>query len=31
MGLPIMFDGERPGIVRRAPRLGEHTKEVFGD
>jgi len=26
-----MLDGERPPISRRAPKLGEHTKEVFGD
>ena len=31
MGLPIMLDGERPLIGRRAPKLGEHTDEVFGD
>jgi crotonobetainyl-CoA:carnitine CoA-transferase CaiB-like acyl-CoA transferase len=31
MGLPIMLDGERPPISRRAPKLGEHTKEVLGD
>ena len=31
MGLPIMLDGERPPISRRAPTLGEHTDEVFGD
>ena len=31
IGLPIMLDGERPPISRRAPRLGEHTDEVFGD
>ena len=31
MGLPIMLDGERPAISRRAPKLGEHTDEVFGE
>ena len=31
IGLPIMLDGERPPISRRAPKLGEHTDEVFGD
>ena len=31
MGLPIMLDGERPPISRRAPKLGEHTREIFGD
>jgi formyl-CoA transferase len=29
MGLPIMLDGERPPISRRAPKLGEHTQEIF--
>jgi crotonobetainyl-CoA:carnitine CoA-transferase CaiB-like acyl-CoA transferase len=29
MGLPLSFDGERPGPGRAAPRLGEHTKEVL--
>jgi crotonobetainyl-CoA:carnitine CoA-transferase CaiB-like acyl-CoA transferase len=31
MGLPLMLDGARPPIPRRAPRLGEHTREVLGD
>jgi formyl-CoA transferase len=29
MGLPVMLDGVRPPISRRAPKLGEHTDEVF--
>ena len=31
MGLPIMLDGLRPPVSRRAPKLGEHTAEVFGE
>jgi len=31
MGLPLMLDGARPPIRRRAPHLGEHTREVLGD
>jgi crotonobetainyl-CoA:carnitine CoA-transferase CaiB-like acyl-CoA transferase len=31
IGLPVMLDGKRPPISRRAPKLGEHTGEVFGD
>jgi crotonobetainyl-CoA:carnitine CoA-transferase CaiB-like acyl-CoA transferase len=31
MGLPIMLDGERPPVSRRAPKLGEHTREVLDD
>jgi crotonobetainyl-CoA:carnitine CoA-transferase CaiB-like acyl-CoA transferase len=31
MGLPLMLDGARPPIRRRAPRLGEHTRELLGD
>ena len=31
MGLPILLDGVRPPISRRAPLLGEHTREVLGD
>jgi crotonobetainyl-CoA:carnitine CoA-transferase CaiB-like acyl-CoA transferase len=30
MGLPLSFDGERPPIRSRAPRLGEHTADVAG-
>jgi alpha-methylacyl-CoA racemase len=28
---PFMVDGERPGETRRAPRQGEHTREVLGE
>jgi len=31
IGLPVKLDGARPPIARRAPRLGEHTREVLGD
>src|SRR5579863_650053 len=31
MGLPLSFDGERPPMRRRAPRLGEHNREILGD
>jgi crotonobetainyl-CoA:carnitine CoA-transferase CaiB-like acyl-CoA transferase len=31
IGLPLKLDGERPPISRRAPRLGEHTREVLDD
>ena len=31
MGLPLMLDGARPPISRRAPRLGEHTREVLDE
>ncbi len=31
MGLPVMLDGVRPPVSRRAPQLGEHTEEVFGE
>jgi len=30
MGLPVSFDGERPPLRRRAPRLGEHDREIRG-
>ena len=28
-GLPLLFDGERPGFRKKAPDLGEATQEVF--
>ena len=31
MGLPVMLDGKRPPIARRAPKLGEHSRETLGD
>jgi crotonobetainyl-CoA:carnitine CoA-transferase CaiB-like acyl-CoA transferase len=31
IALPLQFDGKRPPIRNRAPRIGEHTKEVFGE
>ena len=31
LGLPISFNGERPAIRRRAPQLGEHNEEIFGN
>ncbi len=30
VGLPIKWDGERPGVSRVPPLLGEHTAEVLG-
>ena len=30
IGLPIQLDGQRPKFRQRAPRLGEHNKEVLG-
>jgi crotonobetainyl-CoA:carnitine CoA-transferase CaiB-like acyl-CoA transferase len=30
IGLPLSFDGERPPMRRRAPRLGEHNDEIRG-
>jgi crotonobetainyl-CoA:carnitine CoA-transferase CaiB-like acyl-CoA transferase len=30
MGLPVSFDGRRPGIRRPPPRLGQHNDEVIG-
>ena len=29
--LPLSFDGQRPPLPGRAPRLGEHTKEILGE
>ncbi len=29
VGLPLSFDGARPAIRSRPPRLGEHTKQIF--
>jgi crotonobetainyl-CoA:carnitine CoA-transferase CaiB-like acyl-CoA transferase len=31
MGLPIKWDGERPGVSRVPPLLGEHTAEVLAE
>ena len=31
LGLPICWDGERPGITRVPPLLGEHTAEVLAE
>jgi len=31
MGLPLSFDGARPGIRRPPPALGQHTAEIVGD
>jgi crotonobetainyl-CoA:carnitine CoA-transferase CaiB-like acyl-CoA transferase len=28
MTLPLSFDGRRPPVRRRAPTLGEHTKDI---
>jgi crotonobetainyl-CoA:carnitine CoA-transferase CaiB-like acyl-CoA transferase len=30
VGLPLSFDGERPPMRQRAPRLGEHNTELLG-
>ena len=30
LGLPISFDGVRPGFRRAPPELGQHTEEVLG-
>jgi formyl-CoA transferase len=30
MGLPLSFDGVRPGIHRAPPRPGEHNGELLG-
>jgi crotonobetainyl-CoA:carnitine CoA-transferase CaiB-like acyl-CoA transferase len=29
--LPIEIGGERPGLYREAPRIGEHTREILED
>jgi crotonobetainyl-CoA:carnitine CoA-transferase CaiB-like acyl-CoA transferase len=31
VGLPLSFNGERPGFRRAPPQLGQHTQEIFGD
>ena len=31
VGLPVRWDGERPGVSRVPPLLGEHTAEVLGE
>ena len=31
LGCPIHFDGEAPFDARRAPHVGEHTREVLGE
>ena len=31
LGLPIRWNGERPGVSRVPPLLGEHTAEVMGE
>ena len=31
IALPLQFDGKRPPIRNRTPRIGEHTREVFGE
>ena len=31
VGLPIRWDGERPGVTRVPPLLGEHTAEVLSE
>lgn len=30
-GLPLSLDAQRPGFTKPAPKLGEHTDEVFAD
>jgi crotonobetainyl-CoA:carnitine CoA-transferase CaiB-like acyl-CoA transferase len=30
MGLPLSFNGERPVIRARAPKLGEHNEALLG-
>jgi crotonobetainyl-CoA:carnitine CoA-transferase CaiB-like acyl-CoA transferase len=31
VGLPIRWDGERPGVARVPPLLGEHSAEVLAE
>ena len=31
IGLPLSFDGERPPFRMRAPELGQHNDEIFGE
>ena len=31
LGLPVSFDGERPGFRAAPPKLGAHTQEIFGN
>lgn len=31
LGLPVSFDSVRPALRRRAPKLGEHNGEIFGE
>ncbi|PYO57554.1 MAG: formyl-CoA transferase, partial [Candidatus Rokuibacteriota bacterium] len=31
VGLPVKWDGERPGVSRVPPLLGEHTAEVLAE
>lgn len=31
MGLPLSFNGKRPGIRREPPQVGQHTNEVLGN
>jgi formyl-CoA transferase len=30
VGIPAMIDGQEFDVARPAPRLGQHTREVFG-
>ena len=31
VGLPLSFDGARPPMRHRAPKLGEHNREILGE
>jgi crotonobetainyl-CoA:carnitine CoA-transferase CaiB-like acyl-CoA transferase len=31
LGLPVSFDGVRPALRKRSPKLGEHNSEIFGE